>query len=52
MGVELFLKVELSEGDGWNSWKQIPTSLSVTDAGVLEDAKVDATKHSESIRKE
>lgn len=49
VGVEVFLKVDRRAGDGWNSWMQIPTSLSVADAGVLPDAKVDATKHSESM---
>lgn len=46
--VELFLKVDRSWGEGWNSCRQIPTSRSVA-VGVFADDSVDATKDSESM---
>lgn len=49
--VELFLNTERRLDEGWNSCRQIPTSLSVADDGALADVKVDARKHSESMRR-
>lgn len=43
------MKPERKAGDGWSSWIETPTSLSVDEPGVLEDAKVAAKKLSDSI---
>lgn len=49
--VELFLKVDRRIDEGCNSWIMIPTSLSAAVGGLLDNS-VDATKDSESMRKE
>lgn len=46
--VELFLKVERSCEEGWNSCTQMPTSLRVA-VGVLADDSVAAMNDSESM---